>query len=52
MTNTDPHNQREAHQTTDQLQQNQSLRTDSNISHRGVGGEGLKKHFTCIAREN
>ena len=30
-----PHNQWEAHQTADQQQQNQRLRTGSNLSHRG-----------------
>ena len=30
-----PHNQLEAHQTTDQQQQNHRLRTDSSLSRRG-----------------
>ena len=40
-----PHNQWEAHQTTDQQQQNQRLRRASRLSHWGRGGGGLNAFY-------
>ena len=59
-TNTEPHNQWEARQTTEQQQQNHRLRTDSSISHRGlkcillvptlrpIDSVVVKKHIACM----
>ena len=46
-TNTEPQNQRDAHQTTDQQKQKHRLRTDSNLSHRegGWGGGGVNAFY-------
>ena len=45
-TNTDPHNQREVHQTMDQQQQqNHRLRTESSLSHQGLGWGGLNAFY-------